>query len=125
MSYQSFEELEVWKIACQISIELYSELKDCKDYSFRDQMQRASVSIASNIAEGSERNSNKEFIRFLYIAKGSAAELKTQLYIAHKVGIISLEKRNEFSDKLLSVSKMLHSLIKSILSKPNTLNPTP
>jgi four helix bundle protein len=114
MSYQSFEKLEIWKKACQLSVSVYIELKECKDYSFKDQMQRSSISIASNIAEGAERGSIKEYIRFLHIAKGSAAELRTQLYIADKVGIISSGKRVEFCESLISISKMTHSLIKSL-----------
>ncbi len=117
MSYQSFENLEVWKKACQITVELYLELKNCKDFSFRDQMNRAGVSIASNISEGAERGSNKDFIRFLHIAKASAAELRTQLYIADRVGLVPSEKRIKFCDELVTVSKMLHSLIKSLKLK--------
>ena len=120
MSYQSFEELDVWKIACQLSVAVYTELKKCKDYSFKDQMQRSSISIASNIAEGAERGSIKEYIRFLHNAKGSAGELRTQLYIADKVGIISSNSRIEFCDKLISISKMLHALIKSLSLKLKT-----
>ena len=63
-----------------------------KDFVFHDQLRRAAVSIASNIAEGKERESTAEFIRFLYIAKGSAGELRTQLYIANKIGYIDYSK---------------------------------
>ena len=111
MSYQSFEDLEVWKKACQIAVDLYSELKDCKDFSFRDQMNRAAVSIASNIAEGAERSSSKDYARFLHIAKGSAAELRTQFYIANRISLISSEKRTRFCNELINISKMLHGLI--------------
>ena len=62
MSYQSFENLEVWKEFCRLSVEMYKIILPCKDYSFRDQMQRAAISIPSNIAEGAERWSNKDFI---------------------------------------------------------------
>ena len=88
MSYQSFEELEVWKRACNLAVEVYFTFKDSKEYGLKDQMNRAAVSIPSNIAEGSERNTNPDFIRFLHIAKGSSAELRTQLYIAEKIGIL-------------------------------------
>ena len=81
MAYQSFEELEVWKRACQLAVRVYELLKECHDFGLRDQMQRASVSIASNIAEGHERG-GKDFARFLRVALGSAAELRTQAYIA-------------------------------------------
>ncbi|HVW38615.1 MAG TPA: four helix bundle protein, partial [Pirellulales bacterium] len=82
--YQSFEELEVWKRACQIAVRVYELLRECREFGLRDQMQRAAVSIASNIAEGSERG-GKDFVRFLTIARGSAAELRTQCYIARKI----------------------------------------
>jgi len=81
--FQSFEELEVWKRACQLAVRIYEVLRDCRDYGMKDQMQRAAVSIASNIAEGCERG-GKDFMRFLTIARGSAAELRTQIYIARK-----------------------------------------
>ena len=77
-----FEDYEVWKISMRLVVEIYKSLKDCHDYGLRDQMQRAAVSIPSNFSEGYERQSNKEFIRFLYIAKGSCGELRTQLYLA-------------------------------------------
>lgn len=79
MAYGSFEELEVWKRSCRLAVRVYELLRECRDYGLRDQMSRAAVSIASNIAEGAERDSRAEFARFLHIAKGSAAELRTQL----------------------------------------------
>jgi len=65
VAFQSFEDLEVWKLACRISVQLYRDLHDCRDFGLKDQMTRAAVSIASNIAEGSERNSKADFNRFL------------------------------------------------------------
>ena len=91
MAYGSFEDLDVWKRACRLAVRIYELLKDCKDFGMKDQMTRASVSIPSNIAEGAERDSKAEFIRFLHIAKGSAAELRTQAYIARKIGILAEE----------------------------------
>ena len=79
MAFQSFEELEVWKRGCRLAVEVHRALADSKEYALRDQMIRASISIPSNIAEGHERDSKLDFIRFLRIAKGSAAELRTQL----------------------------------------------
>jgi len=79
MTYSSFEKLEVWKRSCRLAVEVCQVMKDCSVYTLRDQMSRAAISIASNIAEGAERGSKAEFIRFLPIAKGSAAELRTQL----------------------------------------------
>ena len=112
MSYQSFENLEVGKKACCLAVKLYDCLRECKDFSLRDQMQRSAISIASNIAEGAERGSDKDFIRFLHYSKGSAGELRTQLYISDKIGIIKTEFRKELCQELTEISKMLHSLIK-------------
>ena len=77
-------------------------------------MCRAAVSIASNIAEGRERDSNAEFIRFLNIAKASAAELRTQFYIAVEVGLIAREKQKKFIEEMKSVTKMIQALINSL-----------
>ena len=74
MGYTSFEDLEVWKRSARLAVRVYDALRDCRDYGLKDQMTRAAVSIASNIAEGAERDSRAEYIRFLHIAKGSAAE---------------------------------------------------
>ncbi len=78
---EKFEDLIVWQNAVNLSTRIYSTLKNCKDFSLRDQICRASVSVPSNIAEGFERQYNKEFIQFLYIAKGSAGEIRTQILI--------------------------------------------
>jgi four helix bundle protein len=114
MGYRSFEELEVWKLGCNLAVRVYETLKDCKDYGMKDQMTRAAVSISSNISEGAERNSKQEFIRFLHIAKGSAAELRTQTYIAYKIGIINNDIQIELTEELKKISSKLHALIKSI-----------
>jgi four helix bundle protein len=83
-------------------------------------MNRAAVSIPSNIAEGSERCSTKEFIRFLHIAKGSAAELRTQLHIARRIHLLSEEVQKEITGELETISRKIHRLINSL---QNNLNP--
>lgn len=110
----SFEDLEVWKKSCRLTVMLYEVLKDCKDYGLKDPMLRAAVSIPSNLAEGSERNSIPEFKRFINIAKGSAAELRTQVYIAREVKILSEKNTSEFIQELKSISKMLQALHNSL-----------
>jgi len=105
--------LEVWKRSCQLAVRVYELIGTSRDFSLKDQMQRSAVSIASNIAEGSER-SKKEFARFLKIASGSAAELRTQTYIASKVGIIGLEEMREVINECKEISKMLYGLGKSL-----------
>ncbi len=124
MAYQSFEELVVWKRACLLAVGIYELLKDSRDFALRDQMQRASVSIASNIAEGSERG-GKDFARFLRIAQGSSAELRTQVYIAAKIGLVPASKCTEIVDELKQLSKMLSALRKSIRPITATENRKP
>ena len=116
MAYQSFEDLVVWKKSSRLAVNLYNELKNCRDFGLKDQMTRAAVSIPSNIAEGSDRDSIREFIRFLNIAKGSAAELRTQIYIAQKVGVISNDFARFIHKELKQISAMLHCLVKSLKS---------
>jgi len=109
----TFEDLEIWKEGMRICVKVYEILKDCKDYGLKDQMQRASVSIPSNIAEGFERQTNKEFIHFLYIAKGSSGELRTQLYIAKELKIINKEDFTNLLSKTKQLSAMISGLIKT------------
>jgi four helix bundle protein len=114
MPYHSFEELEVWQESCRLAVQVYETMKDCRDYGLRDQMTRSAVSVASNIAEGAERGSTPDFKRFLHIAKGSAAELRTQLYIARKVGLINESEQQALTQKTKQIAGMLHNLIKSL-----------
>ncbi|MDF7807644.1 four helix bundle protein [Pontiellaceae bacterium B12219] len=118
MSYQSYENLEVWKFSVDVSVSIYKLLQGCRDYGFKDQICRASVSIASNIAEGMERESKKETIHFLHIAKGSCAEVRTQLLIAARIGYIDQTGFEGLKSNCESISRMLHGLINSL--KPNT-----
>ena len=108
---EKFEDLDVWKEGVRLSVDIYQALKSSKDFSFRDQIQRSAVSISSNISEGFERKGNKEFIQFLYIAKGSCAELRTQLYITMKTGSIERSTAVEFIEKTKKISAMLYNLI--------------
>ena len=98
---------------CQLAVDIYAILKECREYGLKDQMQRAAVSIASNIAEGSERG-GKDFARFLRIAGGSAAELRTQLYIARKVGIVPSDNFPVLINETKQIAKMLTGLAKSL-----------
>ncbi len=81
----TFEDLEVWKRRCQLAVDVYVANHASKDFGLRDQMQRATVSIPPNIAEGCERDSTPDFIKFLRYSKGSCGELRTQLYISDRV----------------------------------------
>jgi four helix bundle protein len=85
---KSFEDLDLWRRSCALSVRLYTLLKDCRDYGFKDRMLRSAISIPSNIVEGSERKNIPDFKRFISISQGSAAELRTQVYIAQEVKLI-------------------------------------
>ncbi|MGA1978617.1 MAG: four helix bundle protein [Bacteroidales bacterium] len=111
-----FEKLLVWQIAKGIAIKIY-RLTDSncfsKDFGLKDQIQRASVSIASNIAEGDEQGSDKQSVRYFYIAKGSIAELITQLTIANEIGYIEEKLKDQLIDECDKISAMLSKLIKA------------
>ena len=111
-----FEKLAVWKRGCRFAVSLYEKIKNCKDPGLYSQMTRAAVSIPSNIAEGAERKTRKDFVHFLYIAKGSAAELRTQLYIAGELKIISKEDMQMLIRECKELSKMLKGLINALSS---------
>jgi four helix bundle protein len=121
---KKFQELRVWQIAKEIAVKIY-RLTDSKsfskDFGLRDQIQRAAISIASNIAEGDELGSDKQSIRYFYIAKGSAAELTTQLIIAHEIGYIENEIKDQLVDECDKISAMLSKLIKARSIKINNL----
>lgn len=111
--FHSFEDLEVWKRACNLAVFVYECLKDSRDFGLKDQMQRAAVSVASNIAEGAERG-GKDFLRFLTISRGSASELRTQAYIGFKVGAISSENMNHIVTETKGINRMLYALSSSL-----------
>ncbi len=107
-----FEDLEVWQKAYRLATEVYKSFSNFKDFGFMDQITRSSLSIPSNIAEGFERNTNREFIHFLYVAKGSCGELRTQLYLAVDIGYIDGKKGNKLIGLAKEVSYMLNALIR-------------
>jgi four helix bundle protein len=110
---EKFEDLNVWQNGIELSTNIYEKFRDCKDYSFRDQICRASVSISSNIAEGFERQYNKEYIHFLFIAKGSTGEVRTQLIIAYNLGYLNLEYYQLLLEFTRKISAQLFQLIKT------------
>ncbi|MCB9171260.1 MAG: four helix bundle protein [Flavobacteriales bacterium] len=114
MAYQSFEDLEVWKRACRQAVDIYRTHETCKRYSLRDQMERASLSVPSNIAEGQERDSDGDFVRFLRIAKGSNGELRTQIYVAIELGLLERDKGRAMVAESKEISSMLQGLIRAV-----------
>lgn len=111
---QQFEDLICWKKARELTSEVYKTLKDCKDYGFKDQIQRASVSVMSNIAEGFERGTKQEFLNYLYIAKGSAGEVRAQLYAAYDIGYINIETFKYLKGLAEECSRLLSSFTKTV-----------
>jgi len=95
-------------------LNIYEALKETKDYSLKNQMERSAVSVPSKIAEGQERDTVPDFRRFLRIAKGSNAELRTQLYLATKLELITTEQSNKLINESKQISKMLQGLINSL-----------
>ena len=115
MSGSDFRDLEVWRKARQLAIVVYGLTTDGplgKDFGLRDQMRRAAVSICSNIAEGNDRNTDRDTVRFLYMAKGSAAELISQADIALGVGYLERADAEKLIVACDEVSRMLRGLIK-------------
>lgn len=115
--YKGFEDLDIWKEGIDYSVEIYQLFKDSKDYGLKDQVQRSSVSIASNIAEGYERQTDKELIQFLYIAKGSCGEVRTQLTIAQKINAVELNKAQELVERSKILSSKILNFIRYIKSR--------
>lgn len=107
------ERLDVWKRACRLSVEVYKAFASCKDYGFKDQITRSSLSIASNIAEGLEKESDKDKARFINIAQGSGAELITQIYIGIEIGYIEKSSGLQWVKENNEILRMLNGLKKS------------
>ncbi|QBY03142.1 four helix bundle protein [Thalassotalea sp. HSM 43] len=107
-----FEQLTVWQRASKLTCDAYAVLANCKDFGFKDQITRSALSIPSNIAEGEERETHKESIRFLYYAKGSAGELVTQLYIGIKLKLIEPTIGLAMVKETKELAAMLAKLIK-------------
>lgn len=114
-----FEDSDVWKRAARLSAELYKALADLHDFGFRNQITRASLSIPSNIAEGYKRNSNKEMTNFFNYVKGSAGELRTQIYIGMEINYIENETGRRWIKETEEISRMLHSLTRTVVQEPN------
>ncbi len=112
-----FEDLRVWQLARLVTAEIYKVTNQDafkRDYGLKDQIRRASVSIVSNIAEGNERKSQKEQLQFLNIAKGSAGEVRAQLYVSLDCGYLSDDEFQKLYDEVDHISRQLYKLIESI-----------
>ena len=114
-TFKKFEEIESWKKARELTRRIYEITNKpafARDFGLKDQIRRAAVSVMSNIAEGYDRSGTAEFIHFLATAKGSAAEVRCQLYVAADQGYIEEQHFNELNDLASEISRMLSGLMK-------------
>ena len=114
MKIEKFEDIISWQKSKELVIRTYKNFDCVRDYSFRDQIQRAAVSIMNNIAEGFERRGNKEFRYFLFIAKGSCSEFRSMLYIACELKYISQNDFELMYNLSVEISKLISGLIKTL-----------
>jgi len=113
-----FEEILAWQKAQDLAVEIYELFGSNRDFGFRDQICRATVSISNNIAEGFERDTTKEFIRFLYIARASSAEVRSMLYLAVRLDYIDKSNFQKLKGNAEEISRMLSGFINSINKNP-------
>ncbi|MBU4348212.1 four helix bundle protein [Patescibacteria group bacterium] len=111
---KNFEDLICWKKARELTKEIYKAFKNCRDFGFKDQIQRASVSVISNIAEGFERGTQQEFLNYLFIAKGSAGEVRAQLYVALDIGYLNIETFKYLNGLSSECSRLIQSFSEKV-----------
>ena len=114
MTVLRFEDLKMWQKSQDLTVLIYSEFTSLKDYGFKDQITRASVSISNNIAEGFERQSNADFKRFLHFALASNSEVRSMLYLSERLNYLDKAKSLELIERTNEVSKMIYAFIKSM-----------
>jgi len=115
-----FEELRIWQDARTLVKDIYSITTSWKDYGFKDQLQRAVISIMNNIAEGSDSGSDNLFIRYLQIAKGSCGEVKSMLYVCEDIEYLSPEQAIELRNRVYNISSAIQKLIEYLRKQSNT-----
>lgn len=114
MKIEKFEDLISWQKAEKLTINIYNHFRSCRDFSFKNQVERAAVSIMNNIAEGFERNTNKDMKNFMYIAKGSCGEVRSMLNLALRFKYITKEEFNTDYGLSIEISKLLSGFIKTL-----------
>lgn len=114
MKIEKFEDIIAWQRARELTKIIYQELRNSRDFGFRDQMQRASVSIMNNIAEGFERKGNKELKNFLFIAKGSSAEVRSMSYLAFDLQYITKQQHDKLLSMTDEIARLLSGFIKTL-----------
>ena len=114
MQIEQFEDIIAWQKAKELTVAVYQHFKACRDYGFREQICRASVSIMNNIAEGYERRSNNELKQYLFIAKGSSGEVRSMLHLAHELNYISPDTYKVLHDSAKEIARILSGFIKKL-----------
>lgn len=120
MKINRFEDLEIWKISAQIAVDIFEVCKEKplkNDFGTKDQIQRAAFSLSNNISEGFEYDNNADFIRYLRYAKGSAGELRSQIYVLSKTGLVSEEFYNQKYQELIALSVKIKNLMTYLQNK--------
>ena len=115
-----FEDLEVWMDSKILTLSIYQMMRDNKDFGFRDQIQRAAVSIMNNIAEGSESGTSSTNIRFLNIAKGSCAEVRSMLYLCKDLNYCTLDQQ----ENLIGLTRKITAYLNKLIAYNKALNKT-
>ena len=108
---RNFESLRIWQESRAFVNDIYNIMQDCKDFGFRDQIQRAAVSIMNNIAEGNESGSDAKYVNFLNIAKGSCSEVRSMLYLCEDFCFCTADQHKKLHDKAQSIASGLRNLI--------------
>jgi len=120
MTIKSFEEILSWQRGRDLAVRIYATFAGLRDFEFGNQIRRAVVSISNNISEGFERGSDPDFVRMLYIAKGSAGEVRSMVYLAHRLAYIDDEQKLDLLQRCNEISKLIAALIKSIHNRTQT-----
>lgn len=122
MQTSDYKQLKVWQKAMDLTMEIYRLVKFLpreETYALSDQLRRAVLSITSNIAEGHGRGTDKDFVKFLWIARGSLLEVETQLIICNRLSLINVEESGFAQSLIVEVGKMLNALITYRTNKSN------
>lgn len=120
MAISKFEDIVAWQKAQDLAVDIHENFSHLTDYGFRNQILRASISISNNIAEGFDRQSNKEFIRFLYIALGSCSETKSMLYLSVRLNYCHADVQQSLLNKTSEIGRIIHGLINSMKTLPKS-----
>lgn len=120
MAIQKLEDMIVWQKAQDMAVLVYQLFRSNNDFGFRDQIQRAAVSVSNNLAEGLERSSDADFTRFLYIALGSCSEVKSMVYLSVRLKYIDSNQQEKLLELTNEIGKMIRGLIQSLQKKSTT-----